>query len=247
MLFLIQHIGSDRFDLGSPHCERAVALLPSESRPIELSPYPSRRFALQLSQYVRHPMSRPQPSKDMDMVASSADGMGNAVHAADRSAEVFVDAGPCFGAEPRLPVFRREDEVVVQGCVRRGHPKTSRAPAGAQLLPDRYTRWFRFAPPPATFSAPSGSVGIGGASMCVAVSTRFESSPPPAPLGNSRISARGGLHGHLLTYFLPVHPFADWFRPSPQPVARRQRGVPAKPRSAAASFRADPPRRGGRW
>ncbi len=107
-------------------------------------------------------MRRTQTSKNVNMVAGAAHGVGDSVHAANRAAEVFVDATTSLGTKPRFPVFRGEDEMVVEGQMRRGHAGASRARSGAQpeffwLGGGGSFRRFRSAPPPANFSAPSGS------------------------------------------------------------------------------------------
>lgn len=157
MLLLVQHIAPYRLQMRSADGEGSVSLLPREACPAQFPPDPSRGFAFQFPHHIRQPMRRTQPRKNMDMVAGASDGMGDSVHAANRAAEVFVDATTSLESQPRFPMFRGENEMVMEGQMRRGHARASRAHSGAQ--PDFFgrVRRFRSAPPPANLSAPSGN------------------------------------------------------------------------------------------
>ena len=77
-------------------------------------------------------MSSAQSREHMDMISRAANGVRDALHPANRSADVFMNTVTMFWSHPRFAVLCAEDKMVVEGKMRRSHEVTILA-----LLPER--------------------------------------------------------------------------------------------------------------
>ena len=103
-------------------------------------------------------MSRAQSREHMDMISRAANSVRDALHPANRSADVFMNTVTMFWNHPRFAVLCAEDKMVVEGKMRRGHEsRFSRSCRSANLLPAT-DRWLRscLASPPANLSQAFG-------------------------------------------------------------------------------------------
>ena len=62
-----------------------------------------------------------EADKEMHMIRDPTDTLRNPAQTPDCTAEVFVKTRPPFRRDHRLAAFRREDDVVKEVGVRRGH------------------------------------------------------------------------------------------------------------------------------
>jgi hypothetical protein len=82
---------------------------------------PQGEIRLHLAHYIRQAMRRPQNGKKMHMIRRSAHSVRHAIHTANGTAKVAVNPFALFHVEPSFAVFRAENEMIVEGDVRRGH------------------------------------------------------------------------------------------------------------------------------
>lgn len=134
MIFLLsQHICAHPLQTRSAHRESPETLLPGKTAQSKLLTNSARRLALEFTHHIGQAMSRAQTSQDMNMISRSADRVRRAVHASNDTAEVLVNTDARRRRKPWFAIFRANDEVIMQGEMRRRHEGISRAPAGAQF------------------------------------------------------------------------------------------------------------------
>lgn len=166
MFFLIRHIRPDCLDMRGRNSESAIALLPRENGDLQLSVDPSRRLTLQFPHDIRKAVSRTEPSKHVYVIRNSTNCVRGSVHAFDYPTEIGMDSLAMVDRDPRFPVFRAEDQVIIQRQMGRRHPRRfSHSCRSAINLPDhdRPLRSQKIATSPAAFyrapSSPDADAG----------------------------------------------------------------------------------------
>jgi len=133
MFLLTQNVSAHALQIRRTHCKCPVTLLPGKATQSDVLMNPSRGLALEFRHHLSEAMGRAQSGTDMDMISGSTHRMRYAVEAPNNTAKVFVDTSASSWCQPRLAIFCAKHEVIMQRKMRRRHPGTSRALAGAQF------------------------------------------------------------------------------------------------------------------
>ena len=124
--------------LRRPHGECTVALLPCKARHPCLCVHPARGGCFDFPHRIREAMRGPQAEEQMHMIGDTTDGFGDAVHLADDSTEVSVQAFAPRCDDERRAILRGKDDMVLQREMGGGHCTFfPSAPSGAHaIFPD---------------------------------------------------------------------------------------------------------------
>jgi hypothetical protein len=114
MLLLPGNIVPDGGDTRRAYRERAVTFLPGELRQPQILVRPSGRGLLDLSQDIGETMRCAKTEEEMNVVISATDLLGYPIQCLDTAAEVSVQVIAPVGLDPRMTLFRAEDNVVVK-------------------------------------------------------------------------------------------------------------------------------------
>ena len=121
---LICDISPHLRQVGWAYGERTVSLLPGECGSIQILFHPSGRNRLQFPHEIRETMRRLQPHQQMNVIGDPAVDVGESVQSRHRTAQVSMKFWQEIGIEPRFPVRRAENDVVMERGVSRGHGKS---------------------------------------------------------------------------------------------------------------------------
>ncbi len=99
------------------HRDRAIPLLPGESRQAAFLLRESGRRLLQLPHEIRQPMSRAQRNEQMHVIPGPANPVRLGAESLHGAAKVFVHPHANRRCEPGLPPFRRKHDVVMEAQV----------------------------------------------------------------------------------------------------------------------------------
>jgi len=134
MLFLALDIVPNFFNLRLAYGKDAVAFLPRKRAQVRKRfMNPAGRVCLHISNERGQGFISPPTEQDVNMVGNAADFQNVSTFAANDAAEIIVNARADVRCEPRLAMFRAEDEVKLQVVKCPGHEGSlTRRPVGAE-------------------------------------------------------------------------------------------------------------------
>lgn len=149
MVFLLtEHVVADFFQIRRACRERSVSILPCESGEEIGLMEPFGGFAFHFPHEIAQAVGGFESGEDVDVIGHAANGKRDSLEAADDTAEVSMEPGADFRGDPWFAVLGREDDVIVQREVGRGHDtnyekperKNKRVPGGMQRFAGRVIR-----------------------------------------------------------------------------------------------------------
>ena len=135
MGFLRGNVTTDRFHLGLADCECALSVLPMKTTELgETLTNPARRVCLDRPQNIGDCLVLPQANPEMDVVGNAIGDQTKATLAANRTTQVFPQAGPQLSLKPGFPALGGKHKVIEKAGIGMGHEATrmcvSVTPAG---------------------------------------------------------------------------------------------------------------------
>ena len=104
MGFLRGNVTTDRFHLGLADCECALSVLPMKATELgETLTNPARRVCLDRPQNIGDCLVLLQANPEMDVVGNAIGDQTKATLAANRTTQVFPQAGPQLSLKPGFP------------------------------------------------------------------------------------------------------------------------------------------------
>ena len=91
-------------------------------------------------------MSRFEPDEQVNMIRHATDTLRNPTQTTHGTAHVFMQPRPPFRSDPRFAIFCREDDVVQEIGMSRGHAVNGLHPVRGACFVGFVIRWYRFAP-----------------------------------------------------------------------------------------------------
>lgn len=118
MMFLLPgDIISHDFAMRRADGECAVTFLPRERSITGFIMHPFRGNRLDVANDVGKTRGGGQAEEEMNVISHAADGLGNGTRGSGHAAKIGVEAVAAFFRDPGFAVFRREDDVEMEGKV----------------------------------------------------------------------------------------------------------------------------------
>ena len=121
MGFLPGNVTTDRFHLGLADCEGALSVLPMKTTELgETLTNPARRVCLDRPQNIGDCLVLLQANPEMDLVGDPIGDQTKATLAANRTTQVFPQAGPQLSLKPGFPALGGKPKVIEKAGIGMG-------------------------------------------------------------------------------------------------------------------------------
>ena len=117
MFFLPGDVAFYDFAEGRADGECAVTFLPRERSITSFIMHPFRGNRLDVADDVGKTRGRGQAEEEVNVISHAADGLGNCTRGSGHAAEIGVEAVATFFRDPGFAIFRREDDMEMEGKV----------------------------------------------------------------------------------------------------------------------------------